>query len=60
MKKLFILIMFLGIISYSAGLKSGLYVTEEPQFDSLMINYNSYGDLKVFRDGKTVFLSEEQ
>ena len=57
MKKLFILIMFLGIISYSAGLKSGLYVTEEPQLDSLMINYNSYGDLKVFRDGKTVFLS---
>ena len=57
MKKVFVLIMFLGILSYSAGLKSGVYITEEPQFDSLMINYNSYGDLKVFKDGKTVFLS---
>ena len=57
MKKVFILIMFFSVLSYSAGLKSGMYVTEEPQFDSLMINYNSYGDLKVFKDGKTVFLS---
>ena len=57
MKKVLILIMFFSVLSYSAGLKSGLYITEEPQFDSLMINYNSYGDLKVFKDGKTVFLS---
>ncbi|MCP1223555.1 hypothetical protein [Sebaldella sp. S0638] len=57
MKKGLFLVMFLSVLSYSAGLKSGLYITEEPQFDSLMINYNSYGDLKVFKDGKTVFLS---
>ena len=57
MKKVLILIMFFSVLSYSAGLKSGLYITDEPQFDSLMINYNSYGDLKVFKDGKTVFLS---
>ncbi len=57
MKKVLILIMFFSGLLYSAGLKSGLYVTEEPQFDSMMINYNSYGDLKVFKDGKTVFLS---
>ena len=52
MKKVLILIMFFSVLSYSAGLKSGLYITDEPQFDSLMINYNSYGDLKVFKDGK--------
>ena len=57
MKKILILMMFFGGLLYSAGLKSGLYITEEPQFDSMMINYNSYGDLKVFKDGKTVFLS---
>ena len=57
MKKVLILIMFFSGLLYSAGLKSGLYITEEPQFDSMMINYNSYGDLKVFKDGKTVFLS---
>jgi hypothetical protein len=57
MKRAVILIMFFGTLLYSAGLKSGLYITEEPQFDSLMINYNRYCDLKIFKDGKTVFLS---
>lgn len=57
MKKVFILIMFFSVIAYSAAFKSGLYISEEPQFDSLMINYNRYGDLKIFKDGKTVFLS---
>ena len=75
MKKIFILAVFLGIMLYPAGLKSGLYKAE---YDYSGLSENTYltekivpcedisknnimrrykcSNLKVFKDGKTVFL----